>query len=158
MKFCVLLLALLCLSAAADEPLNAPAPDGIRPGGTLADETTPPATPDVITPIKRPMRNYPEQPPTIPHSVRNYQITKNFNQCLTCHSRQRSPDTGAPMVSITHYWNREHQPLAAVSPRRYFCVQCHVPQHNVEPATGSDFKGIETVLSNTASQHGSESE
>jgi cytochrome c-type protein NapB len=32
------------------------------------------------------------------------------------------------MISITHYMTREGQMLADVSPRRYFCTQCHVPQ------------------------------
>ena len=82
----------------------------------------------------------------IPHTVRGYQLTKEFNQCLTCHSRTRSPETGAPMVSITHYLDRDNQVLAAVSPRRYFCLQCHVSQHDVAPATTNHFKSIDTVL------------
>lgn len=134
------------LVSQADNALNASAPNGLRPGGTLADEAQAPTIPATVTPIKKPMRNYPDQPPTIPHSVERYQLTKNFNQCLTCHSRARSPDTGAPMVSITHYLDRDHQVLAAVSPRRYFCLQCHVPQHAVEQATGNNFKGIDKVL------------
>ena len=34
----------------------------------------------------------------------------------------------APMVSITHFMDRDGQFLATVSPRRYFCNQCHVGQ------------------------------
>ena len=147
MRILLLLLALSATAAFASETLNDPAPDGIRKGGTLADETAPPSMPAVMTPAKKPARNYPEQPPTIPHTIRNYQVDKNFNQCLVCHSRQRSPDSGAPMVSITHYWTREHQPLAAVSPRRYFCQQCHVPQHNVEPVGGGNlYKNIDAIM------------
>lgn len=142
----VVLSALASLMVWAENSLNAPAPDGIRPGGTLADDRPSPNIPATVTPLKKPMRNYPDQPPTIPHSVERYQLTKNFNQCLTCHSRARSSDTDAPMVSVTHYLGRDYQMLAAVSPRRYFCLQCHVPQHAVEQATGSDFKGIEKVL------------
>jgi cytochrome c-type protein NapB len=29
--------------------------------------------------------------------------------------------------------------LADVSPRRYFCTECHVPQADVEPLVGNTF-------------------
>ena len=32
-------------------------------------------------------RNYPEQPPVIPHSIDGYQIDINVNKCLSCHAR-----------------------------------------------------------------------
>jgi cytochrome c-type protein NapB len=134
------------LMAYAGSALDAPAPDGVRAGGTLTQSSIAPHIPAVLTPLKRPVRNYPEQPPTIPHNVERYQVDKNFNQCLTCHSRGRSSATGAPMVSITHYLDRDYQPLAAVSPRRYFCLQCHVPQHRVEPLIGNSFKAIDEVI------------
>jgi len=147
----VLLLLPLCLNA-QEETHEASGPDGVRPGGTLSQELAAPPIPREVTAIVRPVRNYPEQPPMVPHTVRGYQVTKNFNQCLTCHSRTRSPETGAPMVSITHYWNRDGQALAAVSPRRYFCLQCHVPQHEVRPAVNNNFKGIDTVLHESQNQ------
>jgi cytochrome c-type protein NapB len=151
MKKLLFLAMLLPLTLVAQEPvegdgLNASGPHGVRPGGTLHQELPTPPIPRETTPIRRPVRNYPDQPPMIPHTVRGYQVTKEFNQCLTCHSRTRSPETGAPMVSITHYLDRDNQALAAVSPRRYFCQQCHVPQHDVAPATTNDFKGIDKVL------------
>lgn len=146
MKKLGLILGLLPLVVLADYAIDAPAPDGIRAGGTLSRSTAAPHIPAVVTPLKKPVRNYPEQPPTIPHEVERYQVDKNFNQCLTCHSRARSAATGAPMVSITHYLDRDYQPLAAVSPRRYFCLQCHVPQHRVEPLIGNRFLAIDEVL------------
>lgn len=151
MKHILFLVVLLSVAASAqeapvNEQLRASGPDGVRPGGTLHQDLPAPQIPRETTPIRRPVRNYPDQPPVIPHTVRGYQVTKQFNQCLTCHSRTRSPETGAPMVSITHYLDRENQPLAAVSPRRYFCMQCHVPQHDVPQATTNNFKGIDAVL------------
>ena len=126
--------------------LDAPAPDGIRPGGTLNQDLPAPKIPrDRIT-AEPSGRNYPEQPPTIPHNIRGYQIDKNFNMCLSCHSRSASPQTGAPMVSITHFYDRDGQALAAVSPRRYFCVQCHVPQADVKPARTNNFQSIDSLL------------
>lgn len=126
--------------------LDVPAPDGIRPGGTLDKDLPAPKIPrDHIT-AQPSSRAYPEQPPTIPHNIRDYQIDKNFNMCLSCHSRSASPITGAPMVSITHFYDRDGQALASVSPRRYFCVQCHVPQADVKPARTNDFESIDTLL------------
>jgi cytochrome c-type protein NapB len=146
MKILVSLLLLLPLLLSAAESLDAPAPDGVRPGGSLSQEFSAPEIPRELVQGRRAPRNYPEQPPTIPHLIRDYQVDKNFNQCLSCHSRSRSPETGAPMVSITHFWDRDNQPLAAVSPRRYFCLQCHVVQHDVVPATGNTFMSIDSVL------------
>ena len=83
----------------------------------------------------REVRNYPEQPPVIPHTIEAYQLDANVNQCLSCHARSRTGESQAPMVSITHFMDRDGQFLASVSPRRYFCVQCHVPQSPGE-ATG----------------------
>lgn len=100
---------------------------------------------------KRP-RNYPEQPPTIPHDIEGYQIDRNANKCLSCHARSRTGDSGAPMVSITHFMDRDNQFLAAVSPRRYFCTQCHVPQKEVEPLVGNSFVDIDQLLPNNSTR------
>ena len=50
------------------------------------------------------------------------------------------------MVSITHFMDRDNQFLAAVSPRRYFCTQCHVPQKEVKPLVDNDFVDIDQLL------------
>ena len=97
----------------------------------------------------REVRNYPEQPPVIPHAIEAYQLDSNVNQCLACHARLRTGDSQAPMVSITHFMDRDGQFLASVSPRRYFCVQCHVPQSAVKPPVGNRFVDIDTLLSAT---------
>ena len=95
----------------------------------------------------REVRNYPEQPPIIPHTIEAYQLDANVNQCLSCHARSRTGDSQAPMVSITHYMDRDGQFLASVSPRRYFCIQCHVPQHPVKPPVANRFIDVDTLLS-----------
>ena len=51
------------------------------------------------------------------------------------------------MVSITHFMNRDGQFLASVSPRRYFCTQCHVTQQDLNPLVDNDFVDIDAVLS-----------
>jgi cytochrome c-type protein NapB len=154
-KIFLLASALLCsifvatLHVYADNPtakLDVSAPDGIRPGGTLNQDLPAPKIPRERITAEPSSRNYPEQPPTIPHNIRGYQIDKNFNMCLSCHSRSASPQTGAPMVSITHFYDRDGQALASVSPRRYFCVQCHLPQADTKPARTNDFQSIDALL------------
>ena len=140
--------ALLILAATADaqqlDPLRGPAP--------LAEEAEPPRMAPVENRDLRRARNYPEQPPTIPHKIEGYQIDRNANNCLGCHSRAAIGKSQAPMVSITHFMDRDGQFLAAVSPRRYFCNQCHVPQLEVEPMIGNDFVDIDTILTREAEQ------
>lgn len=146
----LVLSALFALSAVtalqADTHLSAPAPDGLRKGGTVGE--TLPAPPIAGDPrdLKREVRNYPEQPPVIPHSIRGYQVDKRFNRCLDCHSREAAPSAGAPMVSITHFMDRNNQVRAAVTPGRYFCTQCHVPQTDADPLVESDFLPVDQVI------------
>ena len=45
----------------------------------------------------------------------------NVNKCLSCHARSRTGESQAPMVSITHFMDRDGQFLATISPRRSFC-------------------------------------
>ncbi|CCD89593.1 periplasmic nitrate reductase, small subunit diheme cytochrome c (napB) [Bradyrhizobium sp. ORS 285] len=106
----------------------------------------PPMQPTKNTAEKE-VRNYPEQPPVIPHSIDGYQVDMQGNKCLSCHARARTAESKAPMLSITHFMDRDGQFLASVSPRRYFCTQCHVPQSVATPPVSNDFVDIDTVLS-----------
>jgi cytochrome c-type protein NapB len=102
--------------------------------------------PEVINSDIRQVRNYPDQPPVIPHQIDNYQINLDANKCLTCHSRTAVAISQAPMVSVTHFMNREGQTLAAVTPRRYFCTQCHVVQHDAPLLVENGFVDVDQVL------------
>ena len=113
----------------------------------LVEQGAAPAMARVSNEDLRRSRNYPEQPPTIPHHIRGYQVDLNANKCLSCHSRRATVDSKAPMVSITHFMSRDGQFLATVSPRRYFCTQCHVTQQVTRPLVGNDFVDIDSVLS-----------
>jgi cytochrome c-type protein NapB len=131
-------LALLCAAAA----LAQPAPDAPRLVGN-SPPTVPVAQPPVaraVTDDIRRARNYPEQPPIIPHAIEGYQITLHVNQCLTCHGRQYIESSGAPMISVTHFMDRDGQVLADVTPRRYFCTTCHVPQTDARPLVANTFR------------------
>ncbi len=115
-------------------------------GGEINQEAAAPMLGKVVNKDLREVRNYPEQPPTIPHKIRGYQINLKANKCLSCHSRRGVGQSQAPMVSITHFMDRDGQTLSAVTPRRFFCTQCHVPQRDVKPLVANDFKDAETVI------------
>ncbi len=118
----------------------------LRGAAALAEQgEAPPMTKIKNTDI-RPPRNYPEQPPTIPHSIRDYQIDTSANKCMSCHGRRAVEDSQAPMVSITHFMSRDGQFLATISPRRYFCTQCHVPQHLAKPLVANDFVDMDDLV------------
>ena len=85
-------------------------------------------------------RTFEQQPPLIPHTVKGYNITQNFNKCMDCHSSERAKETKATKVGASHYETREGAKLPNISPRRYFCMQCHVPQFDAKPLVENTFK------------------
>jgi len=89
--------------------------------------------------------DYVYQPPLIPHKTRGYEISINANKCLSCHSFRKSVESGATKISVTHYATREGQVLSDVSPRRYYCLQCHVTQANTGLLVENDFKRVESL-------------
>ncbi|HYE49222.1 MAG TPA: nitrate reductase cytochrome c-type subunit [Azospirillaceae bacterium] len=117
-----------------------------RPPVDYAQEPPAPPMPKEVTDDRRRARSYPEQPPVIPHDVTKYQVNLQTNACLTCHSRKYTEQVQAPMVSITHYVTRDGQTLGAVSPRRYFCMQCHVPQTDAKPIVENSFTPFDALV------------
>jgi cytochrome c-type protein NapB len=85
-------------------------------------------------------RDFVQQPPLIPHAIKGYNITINFNKCMDCHAWNRAKEMGATKVSLTHFKTREGTELSNISPRRYFCMQCHVPQYDAKPLVENTFK------------------
>ena len=114
--------------------------------GPIDREVTPPMMSRIENQSIKRKRAYPMQPPTIPHKVDGYQVDLKVNKCLSCHSRKLTENSQAPMVSVTHYMDREGNFLADVSPRRYFCEQCHVIQSDAQPLIGNDFVDIDQLL------------
>ncbi len=90
-------------------------------------------------------RDYLHQPPLIPHQTRNYQINTESNKCLSCHSWKNYRKAGATKVSFSHFETRDGQQLSDVSPRRYFCTQCHVTQADAKPLVENEFKAVEEL-------------
>lgn len=148
--------AALAATAAASQQAGSTTRDVIgsgRPAFTGAEGLTvqhAAPIPKDATDDRRRQRNYPEQPPVIPHAVTGYQLDLNANKCLTCHSRQYTGDSQAPMVSVTHFQDRDGQVLGAVSARRYFCLQCHVPQADVQPRVPNMFQEVDKVIGSGA--------
>ena len=142
------LMALLMLAPLAG--IAAGLQDGMR-GSTPLDQTTQP--PPISNPDNsdvRRSRNYAMQPPVVPHKIEGYQLDKNANRCMMCHARTRTQESQAPMISVTHFMDRDGNFLAELSPRRYFCLQCHVPQANLNPLINNKFVDVETMLSQPA--------
>lgn len=110
----------------------------------MALERVPPLGRPVVDDVRR-MRNYPEQPPVIPHSIDGYQLTLNTNRCMDCHRREFTEGSGAPMISVTHFQDRDGQVLSDVTPRRYFCTACHVQQTDVQPLVRNLFRDAKDI-------------
>lgn len=122
-------------------------------GNAITDEAHPARMPTIENEDIKRARNYPMQPPTIPHKIDNYQVNLNVNKCLSCHSRRQTEESQAPMVSVTHYMDRDGNFLADVSPRRYFCNQCHVPQTTAKPLIENTFEDVTTSLRKAKEKH-----
>lgn len=120
--------------------------DALRGDYALTEEPPAPRLAEDQNEDIRRARNYPMQPPTIPHTIDRYQVDLNANRCMSCHSRHRVEESQAPMISVTHYMDRDGNFLAEVSPRRYFCNQCHVPQTDARPLVENTFQDIDDLL------------
>ncbi len=141
-----ILLAAVAAFAAFAALAQSPLTDRLRGTTPVADETRPPPLGNVENRDLRRERSYSMQPPTIPHKIDGYQVDLNVNACLGCHSRGRAPVTQAVAVSVSHYMDRDGNFLAEISPRRYFCEQCHVPQEDAKPLVGNRFVDVDEIL------------
>ena len=120
--------------------------DAMRGRTAIAEETKPPPLGNPENKDVRRERSYSMQPPTIPHKIDNYQVDKNVNTCLSCHSRGRAALTQAVAVSVSHYMDRDGNFLAEISPRRYFCEQCHVAQVDARPLVENRFEDVDEII------------
>ncbi|QBY03616.1 nitrate reductase cytochrome c-type subunit [Thalassotalea sp. HSM 43] len=133
-------LAFLALFATANEIAT------LRDATALDTQQKPEIIPKVNNDDVRRSRAYPMQPPLIPHKIDNYQVDLNVNKCMSCHSRNRTEDSQAPMVSVTHYMDRDGNFLAEISPRRYFCNQCHVVQYDTKALVENQFVDMNKLI------------
>ncbi len=111
---------------------------------------------------KKIKRAFQDAPPMIPHDVTGMlPITKDNNQCITCHVDSAPYDKTIPSVPVSHFTsfrsnssyaiahaNTSSEKLAHVNikklnhlyPGRFNCSQCHAPQANVKLLVENKFK------------------
>jgi cytochrome c-type protein NapB len=142
----VLAFSLFLGAVAADEIAT------LRGGTPIDEERNPGPIPQVIDGDVRTKRNYPMQPPLIPHDIRGYEVNLQVNKCMSCHARRRTEESQAPMISVTHYMDRDGNFLAEVSPRRYFCNQCHVNQTAIREVFENEFQDMDELLEERAAR------
>jgi len=123
----------------------APLSDAMRGNTSLEDEPRPPPLANQENKDVRRNRAFAMQPPTIPHRIDGYQVDRNANRCLGCHSRTRIEETQAIPTPATHYMDRDGTLRGDISPRRYFCTQCHVPQDEVKPLVDNAYQDFEAI-------------
>lgn len=146
----LLVASLIVIPSLAQDNISDPDHIASLRGAPLVESPSAPAINKVLNNDKRQVRNYPDQPPVIPHKIDGYQIDLKANQCMTCHSRTAIGDSQAPMVSVTHFADRDGQFLATLSPRRYFCTQCHLAQDETVPLVKNTFQDIDSLLNSKA--------
>jgi len=111
----------------------------------LTEQNAAPVTLEQSKPANGFGRAYRQQPPLIPHRIDDYQVTRDYNKCLTCHGWPQYAQYGAPKVSETHYETRDGTRLDAVSGQRWFCTQCHVPQADAPELVPNAFKNATQI-------------
>lgn len=85
--------------------------------------------------------NWEKQPPLIPHPIDHYSIDLRQNGCLKCHSPATFETAKAPVITESHFYDRDGNKLDGLAPRRYFCTLCHAPQAGAMPLVENVFKG-----------------
>jgi len=129
----------------AEQEVNKGGLETIR-GFTAIDKTKDAEALKRVLKDKNPIkRNYVHQPPVVPHQIRGYRVNKDSNKCLTCHGWKYARETGATKISLTHFETRDGKTLSEVSPRRYFCSQCHVTQADAPDLVDNTFKPVESL-------------
>jgi nitrate reductase (cytochrome), electron transfer subunit len=150
-----MILAAFALVAASSIPASEHYPPGhmdrMRGTTPITQESSPPPLVNPDDSSVRRVRSYAMQPPVVPHKIEGYQVDINANRCMFCHARTRTEDSRAPMISVTHFMDRDGNFLAELSPRRYFCLQCHVPQVPVEARVQNNFVDVDVLLRRSGS-------
>jgi cytochrome c-type protein NapB len=126
-------------------PLQAEGVQSLRGNLGLEAPSEPPIVNRVITDDRPITRDFVNQPPLIPHKIEGYQLDKNFNKCLSCHSWANYQKARATKIPPTHFKDRDGNERANLSANRYFCTQCHVPQQDVVPLIGNDFEPVKAL-------------
>ena len=138
--------SLLIAAVACCSVLASPQVSNLRGNADLNQQQAAPPLAKVINNDQKLERAYPQQPPVIPHHINGYQVDKDFNKCMSCHSRKNADEFQAPAISVTHYINRSGEYLSETSPRRYFCTQCHVVQKDARIQVNNEFLDVYELI------------
>ncbi len=90
-------------------------------------------------------RSFKEQPPLIPHALQSFdEVTLEENQCLSCHDEANHKKKKAPLIGKSHFEKgKDGKATKTVDNARWFCTQCHVPQHDAPPLVDNEFKAAQ---------------
>ena len=84
-------------------------------------------------------------PPLISHEIdlddKKYAVTLKANGCLKCHDKSVTDKEKAPKASTAHYKAPNGVIGESVFKRRWYCIQCHVPQLKTKPLVANSFVG-----------------
>ncbi|MFZ5775451.1 MAG: nitrate reductase cytochrome c-type subunit [Thermodesulfobacteriota bacterium] len=113
---------------------------------TEVNAPSPLPQPEKAAPAGKPIkRDFAQQPPLIPHTIDDYTIDKDGNQCLGCHGKQKNSTTPAARISPSHYLDSTGRETADLAGRHYFCTSCHVSQSDAKPLVPNTFKPASPV-------------
>jgi cytochrome c-type protein NapB len=88
------------------------------------------------------VRNFATQPPLIPHTVENYEISATENACWECHNSDEIKGQKMPMVGKSHLLGPVvADVLPKLDMKRWQCDSCHVPLVDAKPLVDNYFKG-----------------
>lgn len=90
-------------------------------------------------------RAWDSAPPQVSHTLDKMTVNKNKNTCVECHDRDTYEMAEAPVMSDSHYKDRDGKALSQFYQGRYNCTQCHVPMVDARPIVANTFQGIPYV-------------
>jgi cytochrome c-type protein NapB len=100
-------------------------------------------------------RAFENSPPLIPHDLTGMlPIAETNNACLNCHMPEHAAALGAIPMPKSHFFDIDTGTdlKGQMDGKRYFCMQCHVPQVNIPEAIKNTFKAdFRTKKSRTSS-------
>lgn len=85
-------------------------------------------------------RTFVGQPPLIPHTVENFDITATENDCLECHIDTEFKGKKMPSIKSHLVKTSDATSEPQLNMLRWQCNNCHVAQVDAKPLVGNDFK------------------
>lgn len=88
-------------------------------------------------------RAFENSPPLIPHDLTNMlPIAETNNACLNCHMPEAALAMNATPLPKSHFFDIDTGKSlgGTLDGKRYFCMECHVPQVNIPEPIKNTFK------------------